>query len=83
MAGCWRKRKRRKWRDRDRQKPFTAAAVLVAGKLPASAQSQKPMNEAQARAYCAKAAEEKAAANRRQSWADACVKQVMARQKKS
>jgi len=57
--------------------------VLVAGKLPASAQSQKPMNEAQARAYCAKAAEEKAAANRRQSWADACVKQVMARQKKS
>jgi hypothetical protein len=58
--------------------------LAFTGTIPsASAQSQKPMNESQARAYCAKAAENNAAANRRQMWADACVQKVMARQKKS
>ena len=62
---------------------FAATGMLLAVGPAAFAQSQKSMNEAQARAYCAKAAEKNATVNRRQMWADACVKQVIARQKKS
>ncbi|MGZ3410161.1 MAG: hypothetical protein ACXWLD_10975 [Rhizomicrobium sp.] len=52
---------------------FVAAAVR-----PASA----AMTPEQARAYCAKKAQANAAANRQQLWADRCVQQVLASQKK-